>query len=61
MLCPGCQQENPAAQKFCGECGGPLQTASPSSPPALVVSGYHEGSHGDPGTTRGDKRDPPCD
>jgi hypothetical protein len=22
MTCPQCQAENPAGQKFCGECGG---------------------------------------
>src|SRR5262245_51671078 len=25
MKCPRCQQDNPAPQKFCGECGTPLQ------------------------------------
>ncbi len=25
MQCPRCQQENPAGQKFCGECGAPLE------------------------------------
>jgi hypothetical protein len=24
MNCPRCQQENPASQKFCGQCGSPL-------------------------------------
>ncbi len=24
MVCPSCQHENPAGQKFCGECGGAL-------------------------------------
>jgi len=24
MQCPLCQQENPASQKFCGECGTSL-------------------------------------
>src|SRR5262249_30816194 len=28
MKCPRCQQENPAAQKFCGECGTPLSGAA---------------------------------
>src|SRR5262245_5428223 len=27
MKCPRCQQENPAAQKFCGDCGTPLSGA----------------------------------
>src|SRR5262249_3249977 len=27
MKCPRCQQENTAAQKFCGECGTPLHGA----------------------------------
>ncbi|HYU19125.1 MAG TPA: adenylate/guanylate cyclase domain-containing protein, partial [Chloroflexota bacterium] len=26
MQCPRCQQENAAGQKFCGECGAPLET-----------------------------------
>src|ERR1700730_515480 len=32
MQCPGCQHENPAGQKFCGECCGRL-VASPAAPP----------------------------
>lgn len=24
MVCPGCQAENPAGKKFCGECGAAL-------------------------------------
>src|SRR5262245_20145123 len=31
MECPRCQQENPAAQKFCGECGAPLHGAGGST------------------------------
>jgi hypothetical protein len=25
MKCPRCQHENPTGQKFCGDCGTPLQ------------------------------------
>src|SRR5438477_3811365 len=28
MQCPSCQHENPAGQKFCGECGGRLGASS---------------------------------
>src|SRR5215472_10502300 len=31
MKCPRCQQENPTSLKFCGECGAPLQEASPTA------------------------------
>src|SRR5499433_2767526 len=31
MKCPRCQQENPTNLKFCGECGAPLQEASPTA------------------------------
>jgi class 3 adenylate cyclase/tetratricopeptide (TPR) repeat protein len=27
MQCPHCQQQNPAGQKFCGDCGAPLATS----------------------------------
>jgi hypothetical protein len=30
MKCPGCQQENPAGQKFCGQCGARLTAVCPS-------------------------------
>src|SRR5262245_21980629 len=30
MRCPRCQQENPAGQKFCGECGARLTAVCPS-------------------------------
>jgi predicted ATPase/class 3 adenylate cyclase len=30
MTCPSCGHENPAAQKFCGECGTVLQATCPS-------------------------------
>ena len=30
MQCPRCQHENPAGQKFCGECGARLASACPS-------------------------------
>src|SRR5438093_13739538 len=31
MQCPACQHENPAGQKFCGECGARLSSAAPGS------------------------------
>jgi GAF domain-containing protein len=34
MKCPRCQQENPTGQKFCGECGTPLQSLRGSAQPA---------------------------
>jgi class 3 adenylate cyclase len=34
MVCPGCGQANPPAQKFCGECGGSLTAAGPAPTPA---------------------------
>ena len=30
MKCPRCQQENPAGQKFCGDCGARLASSCPS-------------------------------
>ena len=30
MQCPWCQHENPAGQKFCGECGARLPSVCPS-------------------------------
>jgi class 3 adenylate cyclase len=30
MRCPACQHENPAGQKFCGECGARLASLCPS-------------------------------
>src|SRR5438094_282009 len=30
MQCPQCQHENPAEQKFCGECGARLQAICPA-------------------------------
>jgi class 3 adenylate cyclase/tetratricopeptide (TPR) repeat protein len=30
ITCPSCGHENPAEQKFCGECGQPLATTRPS-------------------------------
>ena len=35
MQCPRCQHENPAGQKFCGECGTSLQRLQGSARPAL--------------------------
>src|SRR6266851_1170838 len=34
MQCPLCQQENPASQKFCGECGTSLSRPNQGGPPA---------------------------
>jgi signal transduction histidine kinase len=34
MQCPRCQHQNPAGQKFCGECGTPLQHPDGSTRPA---------------------------
>jgi signal transduction histidine kinase len=39
MKCPRCQQQNPTNQKFCGECGTPLQPVSPTDP---AVPSYAE-------------------
>jgi Double zinc ribbon len=43
MQCPRCQHEDPAAQKFCGECGAGLTSACSSygttNPPAQKFSG----------------------
>jgi two-component system NtrC family sensor kinase len=33
MQCPLCQQENPASQKFCGECGTSLARPNRGGPP----------------------------
>jgi GAF domain-containing protein len=34
MQCPRCQHENPAGQKYCGECGTPLQHLEENVQPA---------------------------
>ena len=34
MTCPRCQHENPAAVKFCGECGARLDIACAGLPGA---------------------------
>jgi adenylate cyclase len=43
MQCPRCQHDNPAGQKFCGECGGPLtstcQSCGAANPPAQKFCG----------------------
>jgi class 3 adenylate cyclase/tetratricopeptide (TPR) repeat protein len=43
MQCPRCQHDNPAGQKFCGECGSRLASACPScggiNPPAQKFCG----------------------
>ena len=43
MQCPQCQHENPAGQKFCGECGGRLALVCPAchavSPPTKKFCG----------------------
>ena len=36
MECPRCQQGNPPGQKFCGECGAPLQRPLGSPRPAYA-------------------------
>ncbi len=33
MNCAKCSAENPAGNKFCGECGAPLQVAAPVAVP----------------------------
>ena len=30
MECPRCRHQNPAGQKFCGECGAPLAVSCPA-------------------------------
>ncbi len=35
MKCPRCQQDNPAEQKFCGECGTALKSLETTAPQAL--------------------------
>jgi signal transduction histidine kinase len=35
MQCPGCRHDNPASQKFCGECGQALARPDPGSTPAV--------------------------
>jgi hypothetical protein len=46
MQCPSCQQDNPAKQKFCGECGTPLprpdSRALPARPYADVQDSLSE-------------------
>jgi class 3 adenylate cyclase/tetratricopeptide (TPR) repeat protein len=43
MTCPGCQAENPAGMKFCGQCAAPLASICPScgagSPPGNKFCG----------------------
>jgi hypothetical protein len=39
MKCPRCQQQNPTDQKFCGECGTPLQRIEESTSAALAYAG----------------------
>ena len=34
MKCPRCQHETPAGQRFCGNCGTPLQPSSGTAHPA---------------------------
>src|SRR6266446_8651877 len=38
MQCPACQHENPAGQKFCGECGTRLSSAAQGPGPALPAA-----------------------
>src|SRR6266545_7512566 len=48
MECSRCQHENPAGQKFCGECGAPLvavcSSCGASNPPAQKFCGQCGGS-----------------
>src|SRR3989440_10214132 len=43
MICPGCGHDNPASQKFCGECGARLALAcascGASNPPGQKFCG----------------------
>jgi len=43
MKCPECQTENPEGMKFCGECGGKLESICPqcsfSNPPQFKFCG----------------------
>ena len=43
MTCPACGKDNPAEQKFCGECGGTLATSCPAcgrtNPPGFKFCG----------------------
>src|SRR6201997_2410686 len=59
MNCPRCQAENPAGQKFCGECGAQLASACAacghSNPPAQKFCG----ECGAPLTQAGTKFDSP--
>src|SRR5882762_2317038 len=41
MQCPSCQHENPAGQKFCGECGGRLVASSANAPIADAAAPTH--------------------
>ncbi len=41
MQCPSCQHENPAGQKFCGECGGRLVASSAAPPVANAAAPTH--------------------
>src|SRR6266850_6765459 len=41
MQCPSCQHENPAGQKFCGECGGRLVASSATAPVADAAAPTH--------------------
>ncbi len=36
MKCPQCEQENPASQKFCGECGTPLNGSGSAGGPSYA-------------------------
>src|SRR5215467_6712152 len=43
MTCPRCQHENPAAMKFCGECGTPLNGADPTARPYADLKDENDG------------------
>jgi GAF domain-containing protein len=42
MQCPRCQHDNPSGQKFCGDCGAPLNAASPTAPSYADLKGEVE-------------------
>src|SRR6266850_4338872 len=48
MTCPGCRNENPPGQKFCGECGARLiEGPAPAAPTATPTPGAPVGSASD--------------
>jgi hypothetical protein len=57
MRCPACQHENPAGQKFCGDCGARLASLCPScnapNPPGQKFCGECGGALGQAAQVRG--------